>query len=120
MRNCLADPICAKRVVCSEAMADQNEAKQIDSVTDYVEDKEDTNLQSGLSSLVAASSLTRSHLLLFSQSDFFFSAPEIKISREDILLISEELEISKEEAEKLLKLNGGVVRNVFSSFVSAN
>jgi hypothetical protein len=41
-------------------MAEHNEAKQIDSVTDYVEDKEDTNLQSGLSALVAATSLTRS------------------------------------------------------------
>jgi hypothetical protein len=42
-------------------MADQDQAeKQIDSVTDYVEEKEDTNLQSGLSSLVAASAENRS------------------------------------------------------------
>ena len=60
-------------------------------------------------------------LLLF--IDFFFSlfsnsSPEIIISREDILLISDELEISKDEAEKLLRINGGIVRQVFANFVS--
>lgn len=42
-------------------MADQDQAvKQIDSVTDYVEEKEDNNLQSGLTSLVSSSTTIRS------------------------------------------------------------
>lgn len=124
----------------------EKQEKQIDSVTDYVEEKEDTNLQSGLSSLVTSSETLRfksffltyllsfycslTLLLFFFSSSFlllfsslllfsFFSAPEIKISREDILLISDELDISKEEAEKLLRLNGGIVRQVFANFISA-
>lgn len=32
----------------------EKENKQIDSVTDYVEEKEDNNLQSGLSSIVTS------------------------------------------------------------------
>ena len=102
-------------------MANQDQAeKQIDSVTDYVEDKEDTNLQSGLSSLVAASAENRFvwHSLITSHPFSLPSTPEIKISRDDIILISNELELGKEEAEKLLRLHGGIVRNVFSAFVS--
>mmetsp|Transcript_25102 Transcript_25102/g.37007 ORF Transcript_25102/g.37007 Transcript_25102/m.37007 type:complete len:91 (+) Transcript_25102:47-319(+) len=88
-------------------MADQEQLKQaqnIDSVTDYVEDKDDANLQSGLSSLAAKTAVT--------------STPDIKISRDDILLIANELEVSKDEAEKMLRKFSGDVKSALSSFIS--
>jgi NACalpha-BTF3-like transcription factor len=78
-------------------------AKNIDSVTDYVEEKEDANLASNLTSIVAAS-----------RTD---DAPLLKISREDIMLVAEELEIGKEEAERVLRNNGGDVKTALINFI---
>ena len=79
------------------------EAKKIDSVTDYVEEKDDANLTSGVSSIVAT---TRTE-----------NTPVIKISREDILLIADELEIGKDEAEKILAKHAGNAKAALASFV---
>lgn len=79
------------------------EAKKIDSVTDYVEEKEDANLTNGVSAIVTNV-----------RTD---EVPLIKISREDIVLVAEELEISKEEAERVLRNSGGNAKTALINFI---
>lgn len=82
----------------------EKEAKGVDSVTDYVEEREDSKLQEGLSSLAASNQNVA-------------SIAAVQISQADIQLVCEELELSREMADALLRKNGGVVKDALLSYV---
>lgn len=81
----------------------EKEAKQVDSVTDFVQEHEDTNLMKGINSLVS--------------NDSGKLSAQIQISQSDIQLMVEELEIPKELCEKLLKGHGGDIRKAMLAYI---
>mmetsp|Transcript_15718 Transcript_15718/g.15855 ORF Transcript_15718/g.15855 Transcript_15718/m.15855 type:complete len:94 (-) Transcript_15718:245-526(-) len=86
----------------------QEEAKGVDSVTDYVEEREDVDVgkaTQGLSSLAAANA-----------SDA--SAPTIRISQEDITVLTEEIEVTKDVAERMLQAYGGSLKAALTAYVT--
>eukprot|EP01036_Dinobryon_divergens_P047277 gene47277-63360_t len=86
----------------------EQEAKGVDSVTDYVEEKEDVDMSKatqGLSSLVAANNPDE-------------SVSAIRISQEDISVLTDELDITKDMAERMLQTHGGNLKAALSAYVN--
>ncbi len=82
----------------------EKEAKGVDSVTDYVEDREDNVLGSALNSLAQTKDST--------------SSSDVQISQADLLLVVGELEVTKEKAESMLRRHGGSSATVLRLFIS--
>ena len=83
------------------------EAQGVNSVTDYVEDKEvvdASKAQNSVSSLTVASTTAGSPAI-------------IRNSQEDIIALVDELEVTKDVADSMLRKNGGSLKRTLQSFV---
>eukprot|EP01041_Mallomonas_annulata_P009235 gene9235-19154_t len=107
----------------------EQEAKGVDSVTDYVEEKEDVDMSKatqGLSSLVAANNPDErfddfhsfAKIILLIYVPLIISVSAIRISQEDISVLTDELDITKDMAERMLQTHGGNLKAALSAYVN--
>lgn len=91
-------------------------AADLEKVTDYAEEKEITgeHLNNAIS---AISSIHQKDADQKAQREKLLSS--VKVKKEDVELISTELEIAKQNAERLLKEHNGDVAAALSAFVNA-
>eukprot|EP01038_Epipyxis_sp_PR26KG_P005942 gene5942-8190_t len=84
------------------------EAKGVDSVTDYVPEVETTDSEKALAAAAAVDVMNNAKAT---------ESAVITILEDDIKLIVDECEVTKEAAEALLRANGGILKSALISFV---
>jgi NACalpha-BTF3-like transcription factor len=88
----------------------KEEAKQLDSVTDYIQERE----LDASKAQEAMSALSTTH----ADSESADAASQVAVSKEDVALIMTELEVSQDVAEKALRGASGLVLEALRHLVT--